>query len=464
MPLVLIVDDDRTSQRLLEGLLAPHGYTLACADDGAQGLEMARRLQPDLILLDVLMPGLSGFDVCREVRADPELAEVPVLLVTGLEDQDSRVRGLECGADDFISKPFRAAELQARVRTITRLNRYRRIRTERARLDWVIENAQDGYVLLDQEGRTLYANRQAQTLLSLPEALGLDFLDTVKSQFLAQPEAAWWESEPRFLVRPQSASAPAVWLEVKAFSHRLGDTTERLLQVRDVSLRMATQRSVWSFQSMISHKLRTPLTKVVWGVRFVLDKAGSLPPDKLREFAEMAAEGASSLQTGLEEILAYTDLPRSRGTMEFRQLEPLVNEVVGLLELPPVRVEVAEELTDRAFPLSRRAAELVVLELCRNAARFHPEHSPRLELEVQGCDGQAVLEVRDDGLTLAPEQLTQAWLPYYQGEAHFTGNQPGMGLGLTMVGSLIAEVGGRCRLRNRAPGPGVVVELRLPLA
>jgi two-component system NtrC family sensor kinase len=95
------------------------------ADDGVEALGKAAEFSPDLILLDVMMPGIDGFEVCRRLRADPLLAEVPVIMVTGLGDRDSRLKGIEVGADDFVSKPFDRTELQARVRNITRLNRYR---------------------------------------------------------------------------------------------------------------------------------------------------------------------------------------------------------------------------------------------------------------------------------------------------------------------------------------------------
>jgi DNA-binding response OmpR family regulator len=115
---ILIVDDESAGRDTLEALLMVQGYNLAFAK--------AAELTPDLILLDVMMPGMDGFEVCRRLRTDPLLTEVPVIMVTALDDRDSRLRGIEAGADDFVTKPFDRAELRARVRTITRLNRYRR--------------------------------------------------------------------------------------------------------------------------------------------------------------------------------------------------------------------------------------------------------------------------------------------------------------------------------------------------
>lgn len=130
---ILIVDDDPTVRETLRTCFAGEGYEMAFAADGPSALAQAAEWLPDLVLLDVMMPGMDGFEVCRRLRADPMLAQVPVILVTGLDDYDSRVQGAEVGADDFISKPYSRVELRARVRTITRLNRYRRLLEERER-------------------------------------------------------------------------------------------------------------------------------------------------------------------------------------------------------------------------------------------------------------------------------------------------------------------------------------------
>jgi signal transduction histidine kinase len=112
-------------------MLEGEDYDLRLAKDGVQALEILEHVQPDLILLDLMLPGLDGFEICRRVRATPRLAEVPVVILTALDDRDSLLRGIESGADDFLTKPVDGRELQARVRTITRLNRYRTLMEQR---------------------------------------------------------------------------------------------------------------------------------------------------------------------------------------------------------------------------------------------------------------------------------------------------------------------------------------------
>ena len=128
---VLIVDDDSYSRESAEALLMKEGYNLIFAKDGFEAIELTKIHEPDLILLDIMMPQMDGFEVCRKIREDKDLSEIPIILVTALDDKDSKIAGLEAGADDFISKPYDRLELRTRVKTITRLNRYRILLDER---------------------------------------------------------------------------------------------------------------------------------------------------------------------------------------------------------------------------------------------------------------------------------------------------------------------------------------------
>lgn len=142
---VLIVDDDPSARQTLENLLVAEGYALHFAETGKQALAQAPEWQPDVILCDVMMPEMDGFEFCRRVRADGNLQPVPIILITALDDRQSRLTGFEVGADDFLTKPFDSFELRLRLRTITRLDRYRKLNDDRLKLEQAHHNLLQAY-------------------------------------------------------------------------------------------------------------------------------------------------------------------------------------------------------------------------------------------------------------------------------------------------------------------------------
>jgi putative two-component system response regulator len=121
---VLIVDDLEANRQLVASILRRDGYTVEFADDGRAALESVAREQPDLVLMDVMMPQIDGFEACRALKHNPASRLVPIVLVTALQNSEDRIRGIDAGADDFLSKPVNAHELRARVRSLIRIKRY----------------------------------------------------------------------------------------------------------------------------------------------------------------------------------------------------------------------------------------------------------------------------------------------------------------------------------------------------
>jgi len=117
---ILVVDDEPDLLELVRVNLSQAGFEVDTAETGRQALERARRSAPDLLILDLMLPDLSGTEVCRHLRADPSLGEIPIIMLTARADEVDRVVGLEIGADDYVTKPFSLRELMARIRAVLR--------------------------------------------------------------------------------------------------------------------------------------------------------------------------------------------------------------------------------------------------------------------------------------------------------------------------------------------------------
>lgn len=120
-PKVLIVDDNETNVELIGMHLKPYDYTILKAYDGDEALQMVEKHSPDLILLDLMMPKVSGYEVCQKLKADPKTTLIPIIIITALRELDDKIKAMELGADDFLIKPFNKIELLTRIKSLLRL-------------------------------------------------------------------------------------------------------------------------------------------------------------------------------------------------------------------------------------------------------------------------------------------------------------------------------------------------------
>jgi DNA-binding response OmpR family regulator len=492
---ILIVDDEPIGRDTLQAILFAEGYDLAFASNGLEALDKAAKLTPDLILLDVMMPGMDGHEVCRRLRADPLLAKVPIIMVTALDDRQSRLQGIEAGADDFVTKPFDHVELRTRVQTTTQINRYRTLLLERAKFEWVVEQVDDGYLTINDDDQVLYANPQARLYLDLPlagrEPRSETFLELARRHYRCESQEAWtgwpalsedsWQrtpntlQPPRYLVRPATSAAETAVLQVDIIemAPSAREIERYLVRLRDVTESVAKQRLVWAFHTQIRHKLRSPLSLLTASLEFLdmLLHADHVAPldEEHASLLERVHKSTTQLQDEIQRILQYVEVPELAKRRQSRyclaEVPPLVAEIKTSLALDDIRIRHSgiPDLAKVQVRISRWAMELILWELAANAKKFHPEGMPALELAISKTSDVIVLRVSDDGMALSPNQLSRIWIPYFQAEKRFTGQVPGMGLGLSMIASLIWDVGGTCHAFNRADRPGLTIELGLPV-
>lgn len=164
---ILVVDDAPPNVKLLRLILGDAGYRVLEAYSGPEALEVLHRERPDAMLLDVRMPGMTGYEVCRKVREDPGFAAMPVIMVTALSLSEERIMGIESGATDFISKPFNKKELLARVRASLMMAKYGR--------NGIVPQLPGAVLIADPEWKILAASPLAIGLLDIPSAGATQF-------------------------------------------------------------------------------------------------------------------------------------------------------------------------------------------------------------------------------------------------------------------------------------------------
>lgn len=195
---ILVVDDTPQNVKLLADLLGLKGYTVSTAANGEEGLAKVASGKPDLVLLDVMMPGLSGYDVCRRIRATAETALLPVVLVTALDPKEERVKGIEAGADDFLSKPIQQAELFARVKSLLR------VKTLQDEVRRQADELRDFNVQLEQR----VAEQVAQ----------LERLGRLKNFFSPQVAEAIVAGGGEELLKPHRREVPVLFTDLRGFT------------------------------------------------------------------------------------------------------------------------------------------------------------------------------------------------------------------------------------------------------
>jgi len=426
---ILIVDDEPEGREILRHILEKDLFRFTFATNGEEAVIAAQNEPPDLILMDVMMPKMTGLEACRVIRQDANLADVPIILLTSMNDRQTRLSGIEAGADDFLGKPFDRIELRSRVRTITRLNRYRRLITERNKFEWVVEHALNAYVLLHLDGTIQYANTKAKQLLNLQgnanEPISGQFLNITLLQYQCQPEHGWknWpqpqvDHQPRYLVRSETQTAPALWLQVEILAL---PEAGYLVSLLDVSEEMNLHRLSCTFESLIAHKLRTPLSGLMI-LPILQSKLAQVLQDSEAHLLDIAIQSATRLSEEIHEILSYQDAGyyQTINGLALSTLWEIGQSVAGELQCN-LSVEIPETLTHRLLPLSSGDLQAIVHHLVANSVKFHPQHTPIVRIFIQPKTRNAVrICFQDNGRTLPQEELNKVWNPYYQSEKTFT--------------------------------------------
>jgi signal transduction histidine kinase len=324
----------------------------------------------------------------------------------------------------------------------------------------------------------LFANHQAQrflnTRISKTTPLSQQHFQTlIQEEFRQEPAAAWksWpapapDGKPRYLIRPESKWLKTQWLQVDVLSYEGESGANWLVTLEDVTHQIGETRDMHTFQKMVSHKLRTPIVGLVTGLEIIGKWTKELDSERLTELIEIAERDVHRLSEQIEDILKYSHirvLSMESGGLSFDQFPNLVERIGLNVGVDNIYLRQPEEASSWHIMVSELVLEMILYELLENARKFHPDQMPVVEVDVWQEGDMAVFTIGDNGRTLSLEELEQVWTPYYQVEPTFTGEVPGMGLGLPTVASLVWQANGYCRMYNREEGDGIVVDIKLPL-
>ncbi|WP_438023883.1 hybrid sensor histidine kinase/response regulator [Sorangium sp. So ce233] len=403
------MDDDPGSLKLLSEALAGQPLSLAVAIDGEMALRQIRREAPDLVLLDAMMPGLDGFEVCRRLKADPATRDVPILFTTVLADTASRVRALELGAVDYLSKPFVREELLARV-------------------------------------RTQLAVRVAATALA------------AKNDELARARASL---ELEVARRTEQLRAANERLERELELNRAAEL--RVQKAQDELAHLNRVSAMSELAASIAHELNQPLAAILSNAQAAQRLLSHAPPDIAEARAALGDIVADGRRAGLVIQRMRAMLRKSELSVAAQELNELVREVVrlmasaALLAGTTVRLELAPGLP----PVRGDGIQLqqVLVNLLSNALDAVARRAPDARLVVVRTlladEGPVELSVADSGDGVPPADLERIFAPFFTTKAH------GLGVGLAISRSIVEAHGGRLWAES-SPGGGATFRCALP--
>ena len=448
---ILVVDDNALNCELFEAMLSPAGYRVVQAVSGREALASAEQLRPELILLDVNMPGMDGFEVARRLRASEATRMVPVIMVTALGDLDHRLRGLESGADDYLAKPVSQAELLARVQSTLRLSYLRRQVDERQKLELILGDVSDGILILDVSSRVREISASARRWLA--HGQDVQRLAQVWQHMKGAPEdldAAVQRGESRDFVLHRVEPTLYLRVSMRPVRDPQGNPTGAVLSIRDITREHIEHKLQQDVLSLVSHKLRTPLTVVTsWSEVLLEGGCGSLPEPQ-QQAVQAIAGAAADLRRVVDGIFLYMEWTRRLQHLRSRSLPlaELAQELRAHLQVKSLPAHIEVDAGPGNIRVDPTLFVEALAELVRNAVKFGGP-AVQVKVKLRRAADAAVVEVIDNGPGIPPEHLERIFERFYQVESDFTGQIHGLGLGLSMVKRAVDAMGGTLTVVSR---------------
>jgi signal transduction histidine kinase len=415
---ILIVEDSPTQAERLRRLIQSMQYKARVAANGQVALAAIRERKPNLVLSDIVMPEMNGYDLCRAIKSDPTLRDIPVILVTSLNDPKDIIRGIESGADNFIRKPYAEDYLLNRIGHM--------LKNQLLRKD---QNVDVGIALyLGEQKHFINADRQ-------------QILDLLISTY---------EQAVQVNGELQARERQVIELNMR-LAHHAGEleTINREMALKNVELAEAS-RMKSAFIANMSHELRTPLNAIIGFTGALLMKLpGPLTVEQDKQLNTIRSS-ARHLLSLINDILDVARIEAGKVTLsvESVQCQALVQEVSETLRPLAAQKGLALEVELAPQPIAvdtdRRALTQILINLANNAIKFTEQGTVRLALSQRTEAGQLLTEfsVIDSGAGIREEDQAKLFQAFSQLDSTSTRHAEGAGLGLYLCQNLANVIGG----------------------
>lgn len=475
---ILVVDDDTIMCNAMRRTLEHAGYTVSVAHDGEDALQQMQTYRPDLVLLDVNMPRMDGFEALRRIRGDPELAAIFVVIVSSARtDTESQVHGLETGADGYLTRPISNRELIARVQAMLRIEAAEKAlrQKERQMRDLIASNI-DGMLVVNGQGHTLFANPAACALLDrtpqsivgrqigIPITAGehteLDLLRPDGGRRVVEMRVAQieWQSEPVFLAALRDITERKQLEEIRQeyaarLEERVAARTRELRAAQEQLVRQERLAVLGQLAGSAGHELRNPLGVIANAVYFLRLVQPQATP-KIQEYLTLIADETHAAGKIVDDLLDF-----SRQQMAQRTTTTVAQLLQRALERfpPPAQVTVRLDLPADLPAVRVDPGQLTQVfgNLIVNACQAMPNGGELTLAATLRQDGWMAISVQDTGVGIPPENLPKLFEPL------FTTKARGIGLGLAICRRLTEASGGQISVQSE-PGKGSIFTVTLP--
>jgi signal transduction histidine kinase len=477
---ILIVDDERVNRRLLEAMLVAEGYDVVEAADGDAALAVIRTEQVDLVLLDVMMPRLSGFEVCAAIRGELALPDLPVVFVTALGDRESRIRGKDVGADDFLTKPVDDVELLVRVRSLLRLKAQHDAKERQRRLmSAILDNMSEGVVAVDDTGEFTLWNAAAERILgprggwpSTEAWPGRNQVVTGAGR-AAQPGAAplalAMSGEPTVdqRIRLGEPGAHGRHLTVNARPLSATDAGGGSVAVfRDVTELVELDRFKHEMTSLVVHDLKNVMMIIGANVDYAID-VGDRANSELQETLGDARDAAARAIRLIANLMDVARLENSALTLQARPIDPAVlcatatRHRSSQLRSRDIALTIAAEATE--IDVDIELLGRVLDNILDNAVRYTPAGG-RIALAATATGtGHVRISIGNTGEPIPADDRARIFEKYGQSTAANGGGKLNAGLGLYFCRLAVEAHGGRIWVET-SPELATVFVIEVPAA